>query len=140
MNISLDILDDYYSLLVEDMESKFLTMNEKTEAGEGEDYLITITSWMNDYLNFMKKVLVQKSLNVEKKFSTEDLAELNKQYEVVKVSEELARAYQTKFNPIKKRFIDNNEFTNEEYAVFRKISKYYQEILLDWIDYYTTKI
>ena len=140
MNISLDILDDYYSLLVEDMESKFLTTNEKTEAGEGEDYLITITSWMNDYLNFMKKVLVQKSMNVEKKFSTEDLAELNKQYEVVKVSEELARAYQTKFNPIKKRFIDNNEFTNEEYAVFRKISKYYQEILLDWIDYYTTKI
>lgn len=140
MDISLDIIDDYYSLLVEDMQSKFLTVNEQTEATAGDEYLITITSWMNDYINLMKKVLVHKTNAISKKFNSEDLSKFSEQRDAVKVNENLAREYQTKYNPIQKRFIDNTEFTNEEAAIFRKIAKYYQEILLDWINYYTAKI
>lgn len=137
--MALETLDEYYTFNIEKMNSKAYTDEEYTLVGSSNEIKDTMR-WVNNYIEFMKSAAVQQKASVLKKLSTEDISAFNAAREIYEVNKNLNRETLNKLNLTNIRFFVNWEMNKDEKLNFEKLQTYYNDLLVSWVNYYTSTL
>lgn len=135
--MALETLNEYYTFNVEKMSSKAYTDEEYTLIGKSNEMEETMI-WLNDYTEFMKSAAVRQNASVIKKLTTKEVDEFNKTHAIYASNKNLNSETLNKLNLSNIRFFVNWEMNKDEKLNFEKIQTYYNDLLVTWINYYTS--
>lgn len=135
--MALETLDEYYTINIEKMNSKAYTDEEYVLVGRSDEIKDSMR-WLNNYIEFMKSAAVHQAASAFKKLSVEDINAFNIARETYEVNKNLNRETLNKLNLTNIRFFANWKMNKDEKLNFEKLQAYYNDLLMSWVNYYTS--
>ena len=131
--LSLDGLNAYYTLLVEKLDSKYITSLEKEN-----QFANVFDEYYNDYKEFIK-IIFSKRENISKASLSDEISDLEEKHSIYLKEENLQLNKLEKFNMYDFRFnkdFDLEKLSDEEANNYIWIMDFYSYTLNNWNYYY----
>lgn len=133
--LSLETLNEYFTINVEKMGSKMLSSEELSLLNEN-DNLISLLQWKVDCYKFLKQATDMQNVVVKKELTLKDFQDLDSKHSIYEFNKNKNAENLKNFDLTNIRFFSDWEMNTDEKVQFEKIQNYYDNLLETWVNYY----